>query len=33
MGPKRDLVAELLQTAKAKKPELHRGTYFSLPEW
>ncbi|KAJ7236172.1 glycoside hydrolase family 29 protein [Mycena rebaudengoi] len=33
MGPKRDLVAELLQTAKAEKPELHRGTYYSLPEW
>ncbi|KAJ6631221.1 glycoside hydrolase family 29 protein [Mycena sp. CBHHK59/15] len=33
LGPKRDLVAELLQTAKAEKPDLHRGTYYSLPEW
>lgn len=33
LGPKRDLVAELLQTAKAEKPEIHRGTYYSLPEW
>ncbi|KAJ7627477.1 glycoside hydrolase family 29 protein [Roridomyces roridus] len=33
LGPKRDLVAELLDTAKAKKPNLHRGTYYSLPEW
>ncbi|KAJ7057775.1 glycoside hydrolase family 29 protein [Mycena amicta] len=33
LGPKRDLVAELLQTAKEEKPDLHRGTYYSLPEW
>ncbi|KAF7349208.1 Glycoside hydrolase [Mycena sanguinolenta] len=33
LGPKRDLVSELLQTAKAEKPDLHRGTYYSLPEW
>ncbi|KAJ6590514.1 glycoside hydrolase family 29 protein [Mycena vulgaris] len=33
LGPKRDLVAELLQTAKAEKPEMHRGTYYSMPEW
>ncbi|KAJ7467488.1 glycoside hydrolase family 29 protein [Mycena latifolia] len=33
LGPKRDLVAELLDTAKARKPHLHRGTYYSLPEW
>ncbi|KAJ7847700.1 glycoside hydrolase family 29 protein [Mycena olivaceomarginata] len=32
-GPKRDLVAELFQTAKAEKPEMHRGTYYSMPEW
>ncbi|KAJ8489101.1 hypothetical protein ONZ45_g13706 [Pleurotus djamor] len=32
-GPKRDLVAELLETAKKEKPDLHRGTYFSMPEW
>ncbi|KAG5636419.1 hypothetical protein H0H81_008129 [Sphagnurus paluster] len=33
LGPKRDFVAELLATAKKEKPELHRGTYYSLPEW
>ncbi|KAL0955485.1 hypothetical protein HGRIS_001725 [Hohenbuehelia grisea] len=33
LGPKRDLVAELLDTAKREKPDLHRGTYYSLPEW
>ncbi|KAK0196186.1 glycoside hydrolase family 29 protein [Armillaria mellea] len=33
LGPKRDFVRELLGTAKAEKPHLHRGTYFSLPEW
>ncbi|EIW76474.1 glycoside hydrolase family 29 protein [Coniophora puteana RWD-64-598 SS2] len=32
-GPKRDLVKELLDTAKKEKPHLHRGTYFSMPEW
>ncbi|KAF7350653.1 Glycoside hydrolase family 29 protein [Mycena sanguinolenta] len=32
-GPKRDLVAELLDTAKKQAPNLHRGTYYSLPEW
>ncbi|KAF8177465.1 glycoside hydrolase family 29 protein [Mycena galopus ATCC 62051] len=33
LGPKRDLVAELLDTAKTQAPNLHRGTYYSLPEW
>ncbi|KAG6809084.1 hypothetical protein H0H92_001679 [Tricholoma furcatifolium] len=33
LGPKRDLVSELLSTAKKEKPDLHRGTYYSLPEW
>ncbi|KAK0448931.1 glycoside hydrolase family 29 protein, partial [Desarmillaria tabescens] len=33
LGPKRDFVGELLSTSKAEKPHLHRGTYFSLPEW
>ncbi|KAJ7073184.1 glycoside hydrolase family 29 protein [Mycena amicta] len=32
-GPKRDLVKELFDTAKMRRPELHRGTYYSLPEW
>ncbi|KAJ7242414.1 glycoside hydrolase family 29 protein [Mycena rebaudengoi] len=33
LGPKRDLILELLDTAKTQKPHLHRGTYYSLPEW
>ncbi|KAI0036162.1 glycoside hydrolase family 29 protein [Vararia minispora EC-137] len=33
LGPKRDVVQELMDTAKAKAPQLRRGTYFSLPEW
>ncbi|KAG6840365.1 hypothetical protein C0991_007181, partial [Blastosporella zonata] len=33
LGPKRDFVEELLTTAKREKPNLHRGTYYSLPEW
>ncbi|KAJ7731632.1 glycoside hydrolase family 29 protein [Mycena metata] len=33
LGPKRDLVAELLDTAKKQAPQLRRGTYYSLPEW
>ncbi|KAK1221691.1 hypothetical protein PQX77_015521 [Marasmius sp. AFHP31] len=32
-GPQRDLVAELFETAAREKPEIHRGTYYSLPEW
>ncbi|KAF7362678.1 Glycoside hydrolase [Mycena venus] len=32
-GPKRDLIAELLDTAKKQAPNLRRGTYYSLPEW
>ncbi|KAG6840364.1 hypothetical protein C0991_007180 [Blastosporella zonata] len=33
LGPKRDFVSELFATAKNEKPNLHRGTYYSLPEW
>ncbi|KAH7929517.1 glycoside hydrolase family 29 protein [Leucogyrophana mollusca] len=33
LPPKRDFVKELMDTAKAEKPNLHRGTYFSMPEW
>ncbi|KAJ6499583.1 glycoside hydrolase family 29 protein [Mycena vitilis] len=33
LGPKRDLVAELFAAAKVEKPDMHRGTYYSLPEW
>ncbi|KAL0063214.1 hypothetical protein AAF712_009912 [Marasmius tenuissimus] len=32
-GPQRDLVAELFATAAREKPDIHRGTYYSLPEW
>ncbi|KAF9026154.1 glycoside hydrolase family 29 protein [Hymenopellis radicata] len=31
LEPKRDLVAELLETSKREKPGMHRGTYYSLP--
>ncbi|KAI0076395.1 glycoside hydrolase family 29 protein [Panus rudis PR-1116 ss-1] len=33
LGPKRDIVKDLFTSAKDRHPELHRGTYFSLPEW
>jgi alpha-L-fucosidase len=33
LGPKRDLVAELFAAAKAVAPGMHRGLYYSLPEW
>ncbi|TFK50892.1 glycoside hydrolase family 29 protein [Heliocybe sulcata] len=33
MGPQRDLLGELFDTAKQEKPWLHRGTYYSMPEW
>ncbi|KAL1853360.1 hypothetical protein Plec18170_005357 [Paecilomyces lecythidis] len=32
-GPKRDLVREIFDSAAEYHPYLHRGTYFSLPEW
>ncbi|KAH6684291.1 putative alpha-L-fucosidase [Halenospora varia] len=32
-GPKRDILKELFDAAKEHQPQLHRGTYFSLPEW
>lgn len=32
-GPKRDVLKELFDAAKKYQPHLHRGTYFSLPEW
>ncbi|KAK7449321.1 hypothetical protein VKT23_013464 [Stygiomarasmius scandens] len=32
-GPKRDLLSELFETSAREKPNLHRGTYFSMPEW
>jgi alpha-L-fucosidase len=33
LNPYRDFVKELMDTAKANYPDLHRGTYYSLPEW
>ncbi|KAI0338361.1 glycoside hydrolase family 29 protein [Trametopsis cervina] len=33
LGPKRDIVNDLFEDAKNRHPELHRGLYFSLPEW
>jgi alpha-L-fucosidase len=33
MGPKRDLVKELFEASRRYAPELHRGLYFSMPEW
>jgi alpha-L-fucosidase len=33
LGPKRDFLSELFTAAKKEKPHLHRGTYFSVPEW
>lgn len=32
-GPKRDIMRELFDAAAKYQPALHRGTYFSLPEW
>ncbi|MFF2995125.1 alpha-L-fucosidase [Streptomyces sp. NPDC057950] len=33
MGPRRDLVRELFDASRRFTPELHRGLYFSMPEW
>ncbi|KAG8220485.1 hypothetical protein J3R82DRAFT_3181 [Butyriboletus roseoflavus] len=33
LNPYRDFLEELMETAKAEKPNLHRWTYYSLPEW
>ena len=33
LGPKRDLVKELFDASRRHTPELHRGLYFSMPEW
>lgn len=33
MGPKRDFLRELMDTAEKEQPHLKRGTYFSMPEW
>lgn len=32
-GPRRDLVRELFDASRRYTPELHRGLYFSMPEW
>lgn len=33
MGPRRDLIRELFDASRRYTPELHRGLYFSMPEW
>jgi len=33
LPPHRDLVRELFEAARRHQPQLHRATYFSLPEW
>ncbi|MET7473593.1 alpha-L-fucosidase [Streptomyces sp. NPDC005648] len=33
LGPRRDLVKELFEASRRYAPELHRGLYFSMPEW
>jgi alpha-L-fucosidase len=33
LGPRRDLVRELFDAARTVAPDLHRGLYYSLPEW
>ncbi|KAG2032284.1 glycoside hydrolase family 29 protein [Suillus americanus] len=33
LKPHRDFVKELMDTAKSDYPDIHRGTYYSLPEW
>ncbi|MGW4515776.1 alpha-L-fucosidase [Streptomyces sp. NPDC004393] len=33
MGPRRDLIRELFDASERYTPELHRGLYFSMPEW
>lgn len=33
MGPKRDVIKELFEASRRYAPELHRGLYFSMPEW
>lgn len=33
LPPKRDLLAELFDAAAEYQPQLHRATYYSLPEW
>ena len=32
-GPKEDLLKKLFTAAEQEQPQLHRGTYFSMPEW
>lgn len=33
LSPNRDLLAELFDAAAEYQPQLHRATYYSLPEW
>ncbi|KAG8817644.1 hypothetical protein FRC17_011134 [Serendipita sp. 399] len=33
LGPKRDVLGELMSAAKEEHPDMKRGTYYSMPEW
>ncbi|CAE7191494.1 unnamed protein product, partial [Rhizoctonia solani] len=33
LGPKRDFIRELMDTASKEHPTMHKGTYYSMPEW
>ncbi|CAE6446498.1 unnamed protein product [Rhizoctonia solani] len=33
LGPKRDFIGELMDVASKEHPSMHKGTYYSLPEW
>ncbi|ELU39677.1 glycoside hydrolase family 29 protein [Rhizoctonia solani AG-1 IA] len=33
LGPKRDFIRELMDVASKEQPNMHKGTYYSLPEW
>ncbi|CAE6405806.1 unnamed protein product [Rhizoctonia solani] len=33
LGPKRDFIRELMDSASKEHPTMHKGTYYSMPEW
>ncbi|KAJ1300816.1 hypothetical protein OPQ81_002456 [Rhizoctonia solani] len=33
LGPKRDFIGELMDAASKEHPTMHKGTYYSMPEW
>ncbi|KAG8706494.1 hypothetical protein FRC11_008185, partial [Ceratobasidium sp. 423] len=33
LGPKRDFIRELMDAASNQYPTMHKGTYYSMPEW